>query len=64
MNQDRESKKDLYRREMFVHLSSLRDRCDGLIAAKYPLDVFNEVPALRSLIGQIDSASKRWREAR
>ena len=64
MNQDRESKTDLYRREMFVHLSSLRERCDGLLSAKYPLDVFNEVDALRSLVGQIGSAARRWRESR
>ncbi len=64
MNQDRESKSDLARREMYVHLASLRDRCDGLLAAKYPLDVFNEVDALGSLVGQIRSATRRWRDSR
>ncbi len=63
MNQDREGEAELLRREMFIHLSELRDRCDGLIAAKYPLDVFNEVHALRSLVGQIDSAARRWRDS-
>lgn len=64
MRQDSESKKDLLRREIFVHLSELRERCDGLLAAKYPLDVYNEVHALRSLVGQLDSAARRWRECR
>lgn len=63
MNQDRESKRDLLRREIFVHLSELRERCDGLLAAKYPLDVYNEIHALRSLVGQVDAAARRWRES-
>lgn len=63
MNPDRKGKADLLRREIFVHLSQLRERCDGLLTEKYPLDVFNEVPALRSLVGQIDSAARRWRDS-
>ncbi len=62
VNQDRESRTDALKREMLAHLCDLRDRCDSLIAAKYPLNIYNEIPALRSLLGQIDSAAKRWRD--
>ncbi len=62
MNQDRETPADALKREMFTHLEELRDRADSLIAAKYPLDVFNQVHSLRSIVGQIDSAARRWRD--
>lgn len=61
MNQDRDSPKDVLKREMFTHLSELRDRCDSLIASKYPLDVYNEVHFLRSIVGQIAAAAERFR---
>ena len=61
MNPDHDSQAEILKREMFTHLAELQDRCDQLIAAKYPLSVYNEVPALRSLVGQIDSAARRWR---
>ncbi len=62
MNQDKETPAETLKREMFVHLATLRDRCDELVAARYPLGVYNDVPALRSLVGQIDSAARRWRD--
>lgn len=56
-----ESQRDGLRREMFVYLVDLRDRCDALIAAKYPLEVFNHSQALKSLAGQIAGTAERYR---
>jgi hypothetical protein len=61
MNQDRDTQSDILKREMFTHLADLRDRCESLIAAKYPLEVYNQVHSLRSLVGQIASAADRYR---
>lgn len=63
MNPDRRGgRAEELHREIFVHLAELRDRCDGLLASRCALDVYNKVNSLRSLIGQIDSASMRWRD--
>lgn len=62
MNPDHKGKADDLSREMFVHINRLRTCCDKLLANKYPLDVWNEVHTLRSLVGQIDNAADRWRE--
>jgi len=59
---DEEPKTELLKREMYTHLANLRDRCSGLIASGYPLDVYNQAQSLRSLAGQIESAARRWRD--
>ncbi len=61
MNQDKEPPAELLKREMFTHLSELRDRCDLLMAAGYAMEVYNQVHSLRSLVGQIASAADRYR---
>ncbi len=62
MNQDRIAVKDDVRREIMTHLLELQERCAGLLAAKDPFSVYNEVAGLRSLVGQIDSAAQRYRQ--
>ena len=61
MNQDRVSVKDEVRRQIMTHLSELQERCNDLLAAKDPFSVYNNVAGLRSLVGQIDSAARRYR---
>ncbi len=62
MRNDEESTKDAVRREMMAHIADLEERCAGLRAARDPFSVYNEIPGLRSLVGQIDSASRRYRK--
>ena len=56
-----ESPKDSARRQIMTHLAELHERCGDLLAARDPFGVYNSVSGLRSLVGQIDSAARRYR---
>lgn len=62
MNEEIDTPAELLKREMYTHLATLRDRCDSLLASKHPMDVYNEVQGLKSLVGQIASTSWRYRK--
>jgi hypothetical protein len=62
MNQDRIAIRDQAVREIMTHLAELNSRCLELLSVQDPLNVYNHISGLRSLVGQIDSATKRWRE--
>lgn len=54
--------KDDVRREIMRHLTELHDRCEELIAARDPFSVHNSIHGLKSLVGQLDTASRRYRQ--
>jgi hypothetical protein len=55
--------KDESGREVLTHLETLKERCSGLLAARDPFSVYNSVHALKSLVGQIESAARRYRSS-
>lgn len=61
MKDEEVSPKELLRREMFVHVHNLRDRCDKLIESGDPFEVFNNVQSIRSISGQMEKAAAQWR---
>ncbi len=62
MNECQPSTKDVLRQEMMTHLADLRDRCADLLAARDPFSVYNSVMGLKSLVGQLESSSRRYRQ--
>lgn len=48
------------RRELNNYLFQLQDRVLSLLVNRDPIQIYNEIPALRSLIGQIDAAAARY----
>jgi hypothetical protein len=61
VNQEKVAEQTLLLREMFTHISELRDRCEMLMADGHGLQVYNQIHSLRSLVGQIASAAERYR---
>jgi hypothetical protein len=63
MNPDRQAIKDEACREIFTHIIDLRDRCNTLSGPyQDPIAVFNSLHSLKSILGQIESASERYRK--
>lgn len=62
MNSDNDSIKENSRRDIMRHLTDLHDRCEELIAARDPFSVHNSIHGLKSLIGQLDTAARRYRQ--
>lgn len=61
MNQEPQTDKQIFEREMFVHIENLRARCQRILESADPFEVYNNVQSIRSIAGQVEKAAARWR---
>lgn len=48
--------------EMFAYVSEICEVSEGMLADYHAIRVVNEVHRLKSLVGQLESAARRYRE--
>lgn len=55
-----EAERERQKQEMSTHLTDLADTCMNLLAARDPWTTINTTHKLRSLVGQIENAGRRF----